>query len=610
MLAFPAARKRLRDETVDEIAGESFRRTLASRVDGKTPTFWRRATLAAGVTGTDAFLVHLGQSITAAMQSVSDSAEAARAQLRDARSALHAAIDTRCDELGAIIDSAEIAKAASLERELVAVDAALEFWRNDSAVVSSSLDALSDTDLASQYAALSTRLDGMEAMLQALPTTVKTPLLIKLACTASLMPSIAGFGIVINPLLVTASDLHLERIPGCPGVRLGTTLCMRLSLGPRFKSCSAEELELSLTTILGIIRVDATLEGPGIEPHSLEVALVPDASHHCVVVTLAIPLANYSGQSVYIAAVHVGDDFVLGTPVCLSVLSSGSLSPFVLKSFVSGDCITPCISQHGFVYCPPGSGDDIRVCTAEGTRLPNIPISGVGLSAGTMSAAFVNSETPSLLLADLHGVVASHLVAVDPVTFAVRWTSADGAFTSGCKGIATLPSLGVVIVSGLGSLFAHRLSDGFRVGSLKVYGLSYFLASDPATGTVYGNVSDKGTISTHSWRCSSDADGMGVKITSDHAGHIEAAATSGTIRPLAVVPPAPGKRNSHLVVGIGGTLKLLVLALPDLVLVHTHTLDFPVLGLAADPWGEVLAVCEVSDLHVLAWPLPGMSPLE
>lgn len=60
------------------------------------------------------------------------SAEKTRIQLRDTRSALHAAIDARCDELAATIDSAELHKVASLERELVGIDAALERWRRDS----------------------------------------------------------------------------------------------------------------------------------------------------------------------------------------------------------------------------------------------------------------------------------------------------------------------------------------------------------------------------------------------------------------------------------------------------------------------------------------------
>ena len=79
------------------------------------------------------------------------------------------------------------------------------------------------------------------------------------------------------------------------------------------------------------------------------------------------------------------------------------------------------------------------------------------------------------------------------------------------------------------------------------------------------------------------------------------------------MPPAPGKSVSHLVVGTAGEPELLVLSLPGLVLMHTHRLDLmKVMGLAADPWGGALAVCDAASeaLHVLTWPLPGMPLLD
>jgi hypothetical protein len=56
-----------------------------------------------------------------------------------------------------------------------------------------------------------------------------------------------------------------------------------------------------------------------------------------------------------------------------------------------------------------------------------------------------------------------------------------------------------------------------------------------------------------------------------------------------------------------------VLSLPDRRLVHTHTLEgMVVTGLAADPSGTALAVCDAASkaIHVLPWPLPGMPPLQ
>ena len=79
------------------------------------------------------------------------------------------------------------------------------------------------------------------------------------------------------------------------------------------------------------------------------------------------------------------------------------------------------------------------------------------------------------------------------------------------------------------------------------------------------------------------------------------------------MPPAPGKAVSYLVVGTGKSSELLVLSLPGLSLVHTHRLEgMELAGLATDPSGGALAVFdrESGALHVLAWPLPGMPPLQ
>lgn len=99
---------------------------------------------------------------------------------------------------------------------------------------------------------------------------------------------------------------------------------------------------------------------------------------------------------------------------------------------------------------------------------------------------------------------------------------------------------------------------------------------------------------------------------------VKAAGTRSYPRLLAVVPPATGKRVSHLVVGTQGESELLVLALPGLALVHTHELQgMCIKALAADPWGESLALSATADndyfkdaIYVLAWPLPGVAALE
>lgn len=99
-------------------------------------------------------------------------------------------------------------------------------------------------------------------------------------------------------------------------------------------------------------------------------------------------------------------------------------------------------------------------------------------------------------------------------------------------------------------------------------------------------------------------------------GVVAAAGLREHPRIVAVVPPAPGKLVSYLIVGTNGGSELLVLALPGLALVHTHNLGvlFRMLGLAADPWGEAIAVIDYQrftpEVYVLSWPLEGMPELE
>jgi len=243
----------------------------------------------------------------------------------------------------------------------------------------------------------------------------------------------------------------------------------------------------------------------------------------------------------------------------------------------------------------------------DGSLLPGLPVASLGLSQSTSWAAFAPGSTPSLLLADVIGC-SPRLVAVDPATRSVRWRSAAGSLGA-CDGIAALPSLGVVVTGSDESLFAHRLSDGSRVGSLEVPGLWLYLAADSAAGIVYGTTYDHIEVTVHAWSCV--ADGAGVRISRGMS--VGAAGSSKYSRTLAIVPPAPGKRVSHLVVGSRNSSELVILSLPGLAFVHSHNLEgMQVTGLAADPWGAALAACDrVSGaIHVLGWPLPGMPPLE
>ena len=93
-------------------------------------------------------------------------------------------------------------------------------------------------------------------------------------------------------------------------------------------------------------------------------------------------------------------------------------------------------------------------------------------------------------------------------------------------------------------------------------------------------------------------------------GRVEAAGGTDKARSLTVMPPAPGLRTSYLFVGTAGTPTLHVLSLPERRLVHTHTLEgMKVYGLAADPSGTALAVCDNASGAIHDLPLPGMPAL-
>ena len=113
----------------------------------------------------------------------------------------------------------------------------------------------------------------------------------------------------------------------------------------------------------------------------------------------------------------------------------------------------------------------------------------------------------------------------------------------------------------------------------------------------------------HRWLCATD----GAETVISSGAPVAAAGTIHEEGILAVMPPAPGKKASHLVVGTCFSPELLVPSLPGLALVHTHNLEgIKVWGLAADPWGGALAVYNYASMaiHVLDWPLPGMPLLD
>jgi hypothetical protein len=327
--------------------------------------------------------------------------------------------------------------------------------------------------------------------------------------------------------------------------------------------------------------------------------LAPAADDRGVVVSVTVPASAGRDSKVVIRGISVAGQPVTqgqSLPVHVPVVT-GMLAPLRLEGASNDSTSTLVITGVGTLFVPETGSLDVLVFSADGTPLPLLPLASLGLSTRTSNSAF-DEVTATLLLADKQSD-SSKLVAVEAVSKAVRWSAGTG---SDCWGIAVLPAQGLVVacLERSDELRVYRLADGFHVATAHAVHPS-FIAADPATATVYVDT-DYG-VTAFRWN--------GITLLSE--GAVEAAGDSDDIRPLAVVLPAPGQHTSYLVVGKRFTPTLLVLSLPDYRLVHTHTLEeMKVVGLAADPSGTALAVCDSASnaVHVLLWPLPGMPPLQ
>ena len=554
--------------------------------------------------GIEQFLLNVGRDIIDATILVEESAEEARAQLQGLRLFLHGAVDARCDEIGRDLQNAAAAKATALERELIDVDAVLERWREDSAAVIRAATFLSDADFELQRTSLSSRLDGMEALMQAIPTVVVEPPVVGLVADATaLLAAIACFGRVLAPIAITATDLSLRRAPNF--IQPGELLHLHLSFSARHAAQSAEEVAVSLRRLVGMTVVDATLVAPGVEAHPLGIAISYDDVLHALLILLRIPATAAAGDRVVVSTITVAGH---AAAAAFSVLVRRGMQTPLLLLNAAFETMSPCISPDGLLFVPPGQGPAVLVFDAEGAPRPALSFANGCLAQNTKWAAYAPGNIPSLLLAEGQRGPC-RVLSLDLLSHTVRW-SLHLKDVLECGGIAALPAQGVAVVNSHGNdtLFIHRLVDGARTGGVQAIlsqpaSLGWFLAANPATGAVFGTYKTAAGHVVHAWSCAADN-----SLLTDE-GSVAAAGQAVFGRPLAVVPPAPGKTMSHLVVATVFSSELLILALPDLTLVHTHSLEgVAAWGLAADPWGGALAVCDAESeaIRVLAWPLPGM----
>jgi hypothetical protein len=576
----------------------SLRARLLHRIDG-TPSFWADIEARLGTTGVDAGLCALGREVADVIRTVGESAEAERQHLQSLRTTLHIAVDARVNELLENITTAESAKIAALERELERLDAALERTRREHAAAREALKRKSDDEIAALSAALTVSLDGIDALLATLPHGPVEPSLLRLELDeGALLSSIRTAGTVLAPRGVHAVDVVVRGLP--THVRPGRPLQFELALCDDYPCRAPAELEAAAASLAFHARVVVSLEA-GAESQPMQATLVPAVG--VVAVSVAIPESAGRGAEVVVSSVTVAGQPVSGGQLLQLRLQfmKGIHAPLLIKGAANEYACAPVITRDGTLNAPLYESADVMTFSANGTPLPVLPFADFGLSTETLFAAFVEA-TGTLLLAD-YNADSSKLVAVDAASRAVRWSAALGG---NCFGIAVLPAQEVVVVSDYTNdkLHVHRLSDGVRVASAEA-ARAAFVSADPASRTVYVSTGSFTSCEVSAFRWD------GAALVAE--GVLEAAGTATTNRPLAVMPPTPGRHTSYLVVGTFDEPTLLVLSLPDRRLVHKHTLEgTAVMGLAADPSGTAIAVCDAASeaIHVLPWLLPGMLPLQ
>jgi hypothetical protein len=444
-------------------------------------------------------------------------------------------------------------------------------------------------------AQLNAALSEMTATLPVCPIEL-TVLRVDIDIDPMLLLDINPLGTVIAPTGVVARYVDLHDLPKY--ARPGQLFQFDLALSSEYPCTIHAELEAAVASLVPHVTVDASIVCEKVT-QPLFATVVLAAGGRSVCVTIPVPdNANRESKMIIRSICVAGQPVTQGQslPAHVAVVT-GIIAPQLLEGAAADCTCTPVISSDGTLYVPKFGCPDALVFSADGIPLPTIPVASLGLSQKTQAAA-LDEATSTLLFADICSG-ASKLVAVDAVSRAVRWSTAQGEI---CYGIAVLPAQEIVAAGAFNAnkLRVYRLADGALVSSTNVKSPS-FIAVDPATATLYVNTVKR--VTAFRWN--------GGAMVSE--GVVDAIGDSIRWRPLAVMPPAPSQHNSYLVVGTFKNPTLLVLSLPDCSLVHTHTLErVEVVGLAAEPSGTALAVCDAASkaLHVLPWPLPGMPPLQ
>lgn len=134
-----------------------------------------------------------------------------------------------------------------------------------------------------------------------------------------------------------------------------------------------------------------------------------DTARRCVVVSIEIPAMPSHDTTANIATVRIAGQPLLEPPIPMRVCR-GIMTQIVIPCVSCAFFTTPCISPEGRLYCPPGNDNASDVFDSDGTHLPAVPGTSLGLSKETRWA-HAAGIIPSLIVAGMNGR-SSRLVAV------------------------------------------------------------------------------------------------------------------------------------------------------------------------------------------------------
>lgn len=437
-----------------------------------------------------------------------------------------------------------------------------------------------------------------------LPKTPVEPVVIKLSNSLASSSNSVACKLVAPTSIRACKDIDMSEVPLC--ACFGRNVQFDLRLNEAYASRDPEELEIAAASLQEHADAIISLK----KARETEYCPLSFSSSPCisfdrswndgrrVVVTVSIPVVDvdaktevcmvihsvtFAGKSVLCAGVSFPIRIRLGVRLC---------APMSLGSAFCQDGTTPSIASDGTLYAPIAR-NSVRIFAADGTPQPTLHFPQLDKYSILRDVAFASNDL--LLLASTR-----HLVAVDILRKSARWWT---LFDDGCNGIAVLPNCGVAFVSKEKGLVAYRIEDGAFLNKFHCPKDPTYIAADTCSSAVFVSTFDQ--VSAYLWN--------GSALIFD-GNFNETFETTGYSFPLAVMSTRTNKQTkSYLIVGKFDCATLRVFSLPDRRLIHIHNLEgIKVTGLAADPSGFALAVCDTvsSDIVIFSWPLEGMNTAE